>query len=169
MDLTALFSLSYGLYIAASKDGGRDVGCVVNSAFQVTSSPPTLALSINKENYTTGCILSHGSYTLSVLSENADKKLIGAFGFFSSRDRDKFASSPRKYTASGLAYIADGAAAYLECKVIQHLDFYTHTLILSEIIGGEKLSDDPPMTYDYYHKVIKGKAPKNAPTYVKIE
>lgn len=24
---------------------------------------------------------------------------------------------------------------------------------------------NPPMTYEYYHNVIKGKAPKNAPTY----
>lgn len=26
-------------------------------------------------------------------------------------------------------------------------------------------TDNPPMTYEYYHRVIKGSAPKNAPTY----
>ena len=29
--------------------------------------------------------------------------------------------------------------------------------------------DGIPMTYDYYHRVIKGNAPKNAPTYVAEE
>jgi len=30
-------------------------------------------------------------------------------------------------------------------------------------------SDEAPLTYDYYRNVKKGKAPKNAPTYIKPE
>ena len=32
-------------------------------------------------------------------------------------------------------------------------------------MAGSDTSKGKPMTYDYYHKVIKGTAPKNAPTY----
>ena len=35
-------------------------------------------------------------------------------------------------------------------------------LVQSEIIDGNK----EPLTYDYYRKVKKGVAPKNAPTYI---
>ena len=56
MNKKALFDLSYGVYIVTSKDGTRDVGCVANSAMQVTSSPATVAVSINHDNFTNGAI-----------------------------------------------------------------------------------------------------------------
>ena len=31
---------------------------------------------------------------------------------------------------------------------------------------ADMLKQDTPMTYAYYHNVIKGKSPKNAPTYI---
>ena len=46
------------------------------------------------------------------------------------------------------------------------MDSPTHTVFLGEVIGAEVLSDNPPMTYAYYHGVIKGKTAKNAPTYL---
>ena len=41
----------------------------------------------------------------------------------------------------------------------------THTVFIGEVIAGSDTSKGVPMTYDYYHKVIKGSAPRNAPTY----
>ena len=35
----------------------------------------------------------------------------------------------------------------------------------NEYKNADFLNDDTPMTYSYYHNVIKGKSPKNAPTY----
>lgn len=37
--------------------------------------------------------------------------------------------------------------------------------VFAEIKAGSDDYSGTPMTYDYYHKVIKGRAPKNAPTY----
>jgi len=52
MNLKALYKLSYGLYVVSSKKGNRLNGQVANSVFQVTSEPPTIAVSINKNNLT---------------------------------------------------------------------------------------------------------------------
>ena len=41
----------------------------------------------------------------------------------------------------------------------------THTVFLGEIIKMDGYNDSNPMTYKYYHDVIKGTAPKTAPTY----
>ena len=41
----------------------------------------------------------------------------------------------------------------------------THTVFLGEIIDCDTLNQETPMTYAYYHNIIKGKSPKNAPTY----
>ena len=37
---------------------------------------------------------------------------------------------------------------------------HTH-VFLGEVIDGDSKGTDPAMTYAYYHKVIKGKSPKN--------
>jgi hypothetical protein len=38
-------------------------------------------------------------------------------------------------------------------------------VFLGEVIDADLLKNEKPMTYEYYHRVIKGKAPKTAPTY----
>ena len=57
------------------------------------------------------------------------------------------------------------ASAYITCKVIDKMETATHTVFLGEVTDANILNSDTPMTYAYYHNVIKGKAPKNAPTY----
>lgn len=56
-------------------------------------------------------------------------------------------------------------AGYLVCKVIDKMETNTHTVFLGEIIDCDMLNQETPMTYAYYHNIIKGKSPKNAPTY----
>ena len=45
----------------------------------------------------------------------------------------------------------------------------THTVFLGEAIDGDVAGSAPAMSYAYYHNVIKGKSPKNAPTYLPEE
>lgn len=166
MNQSVLWDLSYGVYIIGSLDGGRPTGCVANSAMQITSSPATLAVSINHDNFTHDCIEKTGRFTLSVCSEQTAPLTIGTFGFHSGRDTDKFASVPYEMH-EGLPVVADQTCGYLICKVVNKMESATHTVFLGEIVGAEKLPcDAKPMTYAYYHSVIKGRAPKNAPTYI---
>jgi rubredoxin len=88
------------------------------------------------------------------------------FGFSSSKDRDKFSEVPFGLTPSGLPYVSEGTTAYLQCRVIDLVDNFTHTIFVAEVQEAENLSKEPPMTYAYYHKVIRGKVPKSASTYV---
>jgi len=52
MNLNALHKLSYGMYIVASRKGDKLNGQIANTVFQITSEPPTVAVSINKQNLT---------------------------------------------------------------------------------------------------------------------
>ena len=56
-------------------------------------------------------------------------------------------------------------AARYSCKVTDTLDLGTHILIVGEVTETEILSDEPVMTYDYYHRVVKGGTPPTAPSY----
>jgi flavin reductase (DIM6/NTAB) family NADH-FMN oxidoreductase RutF/rubredoxin len=166
VDITALFNISYGLYVIGTKDGGRFAGCVVNTVTQATAKPVTITVCINKDNYTNACIKNTKEFSVSILTERVNTGVIGVFGFSSSRDRDKFAEFGYGLTTSGLPYINEGVAGYLQCKVIDFVDNYTHTIFIAEVLEAENLYKEPPMTYAYYHRVIKGKPAKNAPTYV---
>lgn len=166
MDITALFTLSYGVYAVSAFDEAneRHTGCIANSVMQITASPATLAVSLNHDNHTNAVIAKGGRFCVSVLSENTAPATIGSLGFRSGRDAAKYTDTP--HTLHGGFAVPDGACAYIVCTVIDSMETDTHTVFLARIDDAENLSKNPPMTYAYYHRVIKGKAPKNAPTYV---
>ena len=39
MDPTAMFKLSYGLFVLSAREGEKDNGCIINTVTQVTTSP----------------------------------------------------------------------------------------------------------------------------------
>ncbi len=167
MDKKVLRNLSYGVYVISALDGKRAVGCTANSVMQVTSSPATIAISINHDNYTNSCIKKSGKFAISVLSEKSDPSIIGTFGFCSSKDNDKF-SNIESVDADNLKAVAD-SLGYIVCRVVNSMESETHTVFLGEVIDAKSLKAETPMTYAYYHNVIKGKSPKAAPTYIEEE
>jgi flavin reductase (DIM6/NTAB) family NADH-FMN oxidoreductase RutF/rubredoxin len=165
MNLKALHKISYGLYVVCSKDENKTNGQIANAMFQVTSEPQTIAISINKKNLTHEFIEKSKIFTVSVLSENAPLQFIGTFGFKSGRDIDKFKGVNYKLGKLKTPIVLDNTLAYFEAKLIDKIDVGTHTIFIGRVEGGEVLSEDSPMTYEYYHKVKGGFSPKTAPTY----
>ena len=163
----AFRNMSYGVYVVSTLDGERPTGCVANSAMQITSEPATIAVSINHDNYTNACVEKTGKFAISILTEQSDPGLIGTFGFQSGKDVNKF-DGVEAVVKEGISVVAD-ACSYLVCKVIDKMETATHTVFLGEVIAADVLKEEEPMTYAYYHKVVKGKSPKNAPTYIAEE
>ena len=91
LDVRALFSMSYGVYIVSSRLGDKLNGQIANAAMQVTGEPATVAVCLNKANYTEKCVSETGLFSISVLDEEAPMTFIGNFCFKSGRDIDKFA------------------------------------------------------------------------------
>ena len=164
MNNKILRDLSYGVYIVGSKDGERNVGCTINTAVQITSTPAIIAISINKENYTNECIKKTNKFSVSILNEKSNPTIIGTFGFSSSRDTDKFKDV--SYEEIESIPVLKDSNGYVVCEVISTLETDTHTIFVGKIITMEKYQDETPMTYKYYHEVLKGTSPKKAPTYV---
>ena len=163
MNKEILRDLSYGVYVVSSKKEDRDVGCIVNSAMQITSSKTTIAISVNLDNYTNSAIKETGEFVLQVLPEEVDSNILKAFGFQSSREVDKF--EEMDFERKDNYPILTCAIGYLPVRVTQIVEVGTHTLFIGEVLSMEKLKEGTPMTYAYYHQVKKGKSPKNAPTY----
>ena len=164
MNENAFYNLSYGVYIIATWDGDRPTGCIVNSVMQITSEPAAFAISVSHNNYTNECIEKTGTFVISVLGEKAEPSMIGTFGFQTGKDVNKFDSVD--YDIRGDMPIIKESCAYIICKVVNKTETDTHTVFIGEALDADILLDDAVMTYAYYHKVIKGKSPKNAPTYL---
>ena len=166
MDLKVLYNISYGIYIVSSKKEDQINGQIANTVFQITAEPATIAVSINKKNFTHDFITQSKVFAVSVLEQEVDMKFIGRFGFKSGRDQDKFEGINYKIGVTGSPIIMENTIAYLEAEVIQAIDVGTHTLFVGKVVEAENIKKAKPLTYDYYHQIKKGISPQTAPTYI---
>lgn len=168
MNYEAFYKITYGLFVISSGDKKRPNGYVANTAFQVTAEPAQLAISCNKNNFTSELIQQTGRFSISVLNESASAKIIRDFGYESGVSVEKFTTDV-KYTfgEEGTPILLSDCCAWFDCKVTQEFDVGTHILFIGEVIANDMIDETAhPMTYAYYRKVKRGKAPKNAPTYI---
>ncbi|MBA3044057.1 flavin reductase [archaeon] len=167
MNKKALYKVSYGMYVISSIMDEKINGQIANTVFQVTSEPPAVAVSINKQNLTHKYIQESKVFTVSILSKETPMKFIGHFGFKSGRELDKFKETDYKVGVTGAPVVLENIIGYLEAEVTDSLDAGTHTVFIGKIVDAEIIKDDEPMTYTYYHEIKKGTAPKTAPTYIR--
>ena len=154
----AFFKLSYGLFVVTAQDGGRDTGCIINTAAQLTDTPKRITITVNKQNHTHDVIAKTGVFNLSVLTEETPFSLIQRFGFQSGRDADKFAGwGEESRSQNGLRYLGAYTNAFFSCRVIEARDCGTHTLFIADVTEARVLSDAPAVTYAYYFEHIKPK------------
>lgn len=149
---SALFKISYGLFIVTSVKGEKINGQCANTVFQITSDPMRVAIGINKSNLTHEFIGESGIVGITILGEDGHD-LVRRFGYSSGRDKDKFAGVDYVQGATG-APIIKGGVGFLEGRINQEksVDMGTHTLFIADIVDGGVIVDSEPMTYAYFRK-----------------
>ena len=159
IDPISLQKLSYGLFVLTAQADGKDNGCIINTAAQLTDTPKRINIAVNKANHTHDMIMATGLFNVSILSQKASFDIFKRFGFQSGRDVNKFDGYEGNFvrSANGLTYVTEGTNAFLSAKVIDTYDYGTHTLFIAEITEGTVLNNDPSVTYAYYFEHIKPK------------
>lgn len=158
VDASALFRLSYGLFVLTAREGERDNGCIINTVMQVTDSPKRISIAVNKANLTHDMIESTGVFNLSVLTTETPLGVFEQFGFTSGRNTDKFAGcGTESRTANGVRYAGEYANAVISGHVVEKIDCGTHTLFIADVTEAAVLSDAASMTYQYYFDHVKPK------------
>ena len=166
MNLQALNKLGYGMYVVSSRKGDKLNAQTANTVFQITPDPPTVAVSINKNNLTHEFIKASRVFAVSVLCEDAPLSFIGNFGFKSGKDTNKLEGIEYKLEELKVPIVLENTVAYLEAKVTQEIDVGTHTIFIGEIVNADVISEEVCMTYDHYHQIKRGATPQSAPTFV---
>lgn len=165
MDLTAFFTMSYGLYVVSSEADGLKAGCIINTATQVTAEPPRMMVAVHKGNVTADVIAKAGKFAVTAIDKTADMPYIGNFGFRSSNTFDKFEKYGEERTGNGCPYSPQHICAVFSCDLIETVDVGTHYLFIGDVVEAERVSDEEPLTYSYYHSTLKGKTPPKASSY----
>ena len=167
---SAIFrSLSYGVYAVGVKGEENPSACIVNTVFQITSSPKMIAVSMHHNNYSHECILKHGIFTVSILSEDTPGTVIGALGFTSGRDTYKLGNIRHKVLQEGVPVLKENCCCWFLCKVKEVVAAGSQKLFVGEIIAGSDEAIGVPMTYEYYVEKLGGTSPKRSPTYLPPE
>lgn len=163
MDKKTMYKLTYGLFVLTSASEGKDSGCIINTAGQVTSEPNRISITVNKSNFTHDLVRESGKFNISILSEAASFDTFKHFGFQSGRDVDKFADYTEcKRSANGLYYVTAGTNGYISAVIEQSVDLGSHTMFIAAVEDMEALSDVPSASYAYYQSDIKPKPEKVA-------
>lgn len=81
MDKKALYNLSYGVFMLATRSGNVVNGCITNTCIQVANNPVRIAISVLNSNYTCDLIKESGIFTLSLLDQTCSFETIRHFGF----------------------------------------------------------------------------------------
>ena len=160
MNKSAMYKLSYGLYVLSAKEGEKDNGCIINTAAQVTTSPNRITVAVNKSNFTHDIIHNTGAFNVSILDTTVPFSVFENFGFRSGRACDKFADSPVKRSDNVLLSGLDHTTAYISGKVVQEIDLGSHTLFLSDVTDADIVSGKEAVTYSFYQDNIKPKPEK---------
>ena len=157
MNNKAMYNLTYGLFICTARDGDKDNGCIVNTVSQVTTSPNRIVVAVNKDNYTHDMIMKTKEFNISILTEKASFDTFKHWGFQSGKNVDKAIGIEYCRSDNGIIYIANQTNAYICAKVLYLIELGTHTLFIADVTDCEVLSEDPSVTYSYYHSHIKPK------------
>lgn len=160
--------ISYGMYILTFNENNNIGGCIINTFSQVTSTDEIVTINLNKNNYSNEVIKRTKKFNINIISEDIDRNIISVFGFSSSKDKNKFENINYELI-NEMPVIKNGVIGSITCEVIDIVDCNTHDIIIAKIVHKEIFNDElVPMTYKYYHEIIKGSAPKNAPTYREV-
>lgn len=153
----AMFKISYGLYVLVTTDGNKQNGCIVNTVSMLTDNPKRITVFVNKANYSEQLLKKTGILNVSVLTKEVPFDIFKHFGFQSGKDVDKFENTSYPKSENGLFYLDNYSNAVLSAKVIDALDYGTHTLFVAEVTEAKTLSSAESVTYDYYQSHIKPK------------
>ena len=152
---SGLQNMVYGMYLLTTQVDGRDFGCLVNTAIQVSSKPHRIAVCVVKSNLTHEAIAKAGVFNLSGLREDTPMELFRNFGMRSGRKADKFSDlTDFDRSENSVLYPKENATMCLSAQVTEQIDLGDHTLFIGQITQDIPLSTLPTCFFDYFSKNI---------------
>lgn len=160
MDQTAIFQLTYGVHILATKNKDKENACIINTCIQLTQDPMRVSIAVLKTNLTHDMIKESNQFSISIISKDASLDTIAHFGLQSGRKVNKLEGTPYEKDILGNPLILLDSLATLSCEVEQKIDLDTHTMFIAKVVDAHNVKQGEPMTYAEYRALKAGKDKK---------
>lgn len=132
----ALHMLPYGFYVIGSKDDNEVNLMVATWVMQSSFSPRQVTFALAKKAHTHQVVAEGGVFSVNIFNKK-DSEIVTSFSKSRAKDPDKVKNA--KYSAGSETGcpIVDGAAAWLECRVVNRVDTGgDHDLMVAEVVGA---------------------------------
>lgn len=137
----ALNRLPYGFYSITSKRGDEVNAMVANWVMQTSFSPRLVAMGLAKKAYSYGVIEEGQVFAVNIFNK-ADQEAMMPYTKGRARNPEKMVDA--KYTPAPETGcpVLEGAAAYIECKVVEMVDVGgDHIILVGEAIHAGILKE----------------------------
>ena len=142
----ALGRIPSGVFVVTARDGDRRTGMLGSFVQQAAFDPPSAVFAIGKDRDIRQLILRTRQVALCVIGEG-DTDLMRRFARTRPPEEDAFEGLDVFDAPSGLP-IVSGALAWLDCEVIQTVDFGAdHELFITRVTAGGLLREGKSFTH----------------------
>lgn len=133
----ALNMMPYGFYAITSRNEDEVNAMVANWVMQVSFEPRLIALGLQKTSYSHGLIEAGQVFAVNIFNK-ADTEAIKPFTKSRFKKPDKMENVTYSVGPETGCPILEGAAAYIECRVVGKLDVDgDHDIVVGEVVGGD--------------------------------
>jgi flavin reductase (DIM6/NTAB) family NADH-FMN oxidoreductase RutF len=137
----ALNRMPYGFYSITSKSGDEVNAMVANWLTQASFTPRLLALGLAKKAYSFGLIEAGQVFAVNIFNK-VDSEAIMPYTKGRARNPEKMANASYSPAPETGCPVLEGAAAFIECKVVQMVDAGgDHVIVVGEAVNAGILKE----------------------------
>jgi flavin reductase (DIM6/NTAB) family NADH-FMN oxidoreductase RutF len=146
-----------GVSVITSEGDAGKAGVTVSTLCSLSLEPPSVMISIKRENYALAVLMANGTFTANVLSERQARVADAFAGLLPQFRSDRFASANWRRLANG-SLVLDGALCAFDCRVATSFEFGSHRIIVGEVLDLEVGSGAPLIHSNRtYYRLIDAK------------
>ena len=135
--------LAGSVTVITTEGEGALHGFTATAVCSVCASPPTILIVVNQSTRTHPHIDRKGYFAVNVLAD-VQKDIAE---HFAGKGEEQFNSVRHVVTKNGVPLIS-GAAAHLECRIIERISIGTHTIFVGRVVGTGAESRAPLVYHD---------------------
>jgi flavin reductase (DIM6/NTAB) family NADH-FMN oxidoreductase RutF len=140
----ALRMITYGLFVATSRDDSGPAAGTINWISQSSFTPPLIMIAIKADSALHRAIASSRDFIVHVVGKD-QKELATAFFRGAELSGDRLNGYRIEERPNGIPLLVD-PPAWFECRVVNELGGGDHTVFLAEVIDAGVRRDAEPLT-----------------------
>jgi flavin reductase (DIM6/NTAB) family NADH-FMN oxidoreductase RutF len=150
-----------GVALIATGTGVRRRGLIATSVSSLSTTPPTLIVSIAKSAEAHPVILEMGAFSVNLLADHHKLLSVRFSGQDGTKSLERFAVGNWSHKVTGVPVLADSLASF-DCVVSHTFDVLTHTIVAGRVLDVS--TDDSKVPLGYFRGDYVANSPTQAQT-----